>query len=322
MRIGPAVSSRRPLMPGRLDILLLGGCHRDIVARTAAPFVPGTSCPGAVAETAGGVARNVAVLLASAGLSTALVARVGDDAAGRRLVAELSARGVDAALVAVEQGSATGTYVAIHDEAGELAAAVSDLSVYDRIDPRSLRPASAALAAAGIVFADANLPAATLDWLAADYGPKLAVDAISRAKAPRILGALRAGALGFLNLPSAATLTGTDAEDATTAARGLAALGATRLVVTGGGGGVAVLDEGSIGAVAVPRVAVVDVTGAGDALTAGTLAALSVGAPLIDAVRIGVAAAGAALSSTGALDRLPSAVLEALGTISACGAEP
>jgi pseudouridine kinase len=292
---------------GAPRILLIGGCHRDIVASTAEPFQPGTSCPGQVVERPGGVARNVAVLIASAGLGATLVSRVGDDAAGRSLAEALRAAGVEPRLH-IDAKAATGTYTAIHDRAGELVAAVSDMSIYDAITPADAEVADPH----DRVFADANLPAATLQSLAERWGERLAVDAISRAKAGRVLSAIRAGALGFMNLPSAEALIGAPLATPAEAADRLLALGASRVVVTGGPAPVAVLDRTRITIHAVEAVPVVDVTGAGDALIAGTLAALARGFSLPSAVEVGINASRAALASVGALDRLPPSVLAAL----------
>ncbi|HUG63399.1 MAG TPA: PfkB family carbohydrate kinase [Methylomirabilota bacterium] len=305
-----------------LDIALVGGCHRDVIARTAAPFEPGTSCPGRVMETAGGVARNVAVLAASAGLRIGLVSRTGQDEAGRALVRALDARGIDTGAVVADPGAATGCYVAVHGDDGELVAAVSDLSVYDRITPSALEPAWPTIARAGLVFADANLPTETLTVLAERAGGRLCVDAISRAKAGRVLAALRAGALGFVNLPSAEAIAGRALAGAEEAASALRDLGVLRAVVTSGARPVAVLTERSIEIAPVPAVAVVDVTGAGDALIAGALTALSAGASLRAAVEVGILASGAALGSSGALDKLPPSVLQAARSAARTGASP
>lgn len=294
-------------------VVLVGGCHRDLVGRTDGAFEPGTSCPGRIRETAGGVARNVAVLLASAGLPAAFVGRVGDDPAGHVLRAALAGAGVDVSALAVDPAAATGTYVALHGADGELVAAVSDLSIYDRLTPDALAPARAAMDAAGLVFADANLPRATLADLSDRLGPRLALDGISRAKAPRLAGLASAGALLFLNAPSAEALLGRPVASARAAAEALRAAGARRAVVTAGGRPAAVLDEGVVHDCPVERCEPVDVTGAGDALTAGTLAALLAGRPLTAAVSVGMLAAAAALRRTGALDSLPPSVLQALG---------
>lgn len=293
-------------------LVLVGGCHRDLVARPSGRFQPGTSCPGLVRETAGGVARNVAILVASAGIGVRLVSRVGDDDAGRAVVAGLVRAGVDAGGVAIDPAVATGAYVAVHDEAGELVAAISDLGAYDRLTPATLAPERGAMDAADFVFCDANPPEAAITALGEHAGPRLVVDAISRAKARRVLPALRAGALGFVNLPAAEALAGRPLAGPREAAHALDALGVRRAVLTGGSSPVTVLEGGILSKVPVPAVSVTDVTGAGDALVAGTLAALLSGAPLERAVETGVKAAAAAVASTGALDALPPSVLEDL----------
>jgi sugar/nucleoside kinase (ribokinase family) len=169
-----------------------------------------------------------------------------------------------------------------------------------------------AIRAAPMVFADANLPAATLAAVAKAAGPRLVIDAISRAKAVRILPAVGQGALVFVNRAAAAALLGREPSSPTDAARSLGAAGFTRVVVTGGPRPLAILDHGAVRTIDVPPVDVVDVTGAGDALTAGTIVGLDRGLDLSAAVAIGIAAAGAALRSTGALDRLPPDVLQRL----------
>ncbi len=294
----------------RLDVALVGGCHMDVLARSAGRFEPGTSCPGRASGQPGGVARNVAVLLASAGLGTALVGLIGDDDAGRTVRGALEAAGVEAVLQVVPDAR-TGTYVAVHDETGELVAAVSDLGLYDAVTPDVVFR-SDHVSRARLVFADANLPAGTLRSLADRVGARLVVDAISRAKAPRLSGLVGSAALLFANLPSANALLGATFEDPSAAAAALGARGATRVVITGGALPVAVLEGDRVVSVPVPRVTVADVTGAGDALAAGTVAALARGWSLVDAVRVGVAAAAAAVATTGALAALPTAVTEAV----------
>ncbi len=292
------------------DVLLIGGCHLDVVARPAGRYETGTSCPGRVEMLPGGVARNIAVLLSSAGLSTSLVSAVGDDATGARLEASIRAAGVHPGLFVVA-GERTGAYVAVHDQDGELISAVSDLALYDRIDASSLSPLDE-VETARLVFADANLQEAALSALAARAGARLVLDAISRAKAPRLRSCLTSGALVFANLPSASALVDDELATPVRAAGALAALGARRAVVTGGRLPVAVLDEGRITAMDVPPVPVADVTGAGDALAAGTIAALARNWPLAEAVGLGIRSAAAAVGVAGALSALPSDVVRAL----------
>ncbi|MEV7600768.1 sugar kinase [Kitasatospora sp. NPDC089797] len=59
----------------------------------------------------GGAESNVAGALAALGVPTAWISRVGDDGFGRRLLAEVAARGVDVSGVAVDPHRPTGLYL-------------------------------------------------------------------------------------------------------------------------------------------------------------------------------------------------------------------
>ncbi len=256
----------------------------------------------------GGVARNVVVLLGRAGAPCRFVSVVGDDAAGRELRAELSSAGIDTAAMVVDAKGRTGTYLAVHDEAGELVSAISDLGLYDGF---VLPPAALEGAGGPLVFADANLAPHELARLAEAHGDRLVLDAISRAKAPRLKPLVASGALFICNLPSAELLVGHQVNRPIEAAERLAAAGARRAVITGGSKPLAILEAGQITELTPQPAEVVDVTGVGDAQTAGLLLALSAGAPLVAAVEVGMAAARAALATAGALGELPKDVLAA-----------
>ncbi|MEU6236806.1 sugar kinase [Kitasatospora sp. NPDC047058] len=61
--------------------------------------------------TVGGAESNVAGALAALGVPSAWISRVGDDGFGRRLLAEVAARGVDVSAVAVDPHRPTGLYL-------------------------------------------------------------------------------------------------------------------------------------------------------------------------------------------------------------------
>lgn len=285
---------------------MVGGCHQDVLGRAGIVYEPATSCPGIVTRRPGGVARNVAVLLGRAGAPCRFVSVVGNDSAGRELMSELDMAGIDTSAMVVERTGRTGTYLAIHDEAGELVSAISDLGLYDGF---ALPPAALDGSDGALVFADANLAADELRRLADAHGGRLVVDAISRAKAPRLRPLVESGALFICNLPSAELLVGHPVSRPFEAAERLATAGARRAVITGGSKPLAILDEGRITELAPRPTEVVDVTGVGDAQTAGILLALSAGAPLLAAVEVGMAAARAALATAGALRSLPDGVI-------------
>ncbi len=104
-------------------VVVVGGANLDIKAHSNRTVEPGTSNPGVTALAPGGVGRNVAEGLARLGTPTALVAAVGTDAFGDRVLDATAEAGVDVGAVRRIDGS-TGTYTAVLDADGELVAAV------------------------------------------------------------------------------------------------------------------------------------------------------------------------------------------------------
>ena len=99
-------------------IVVVGDVMVDVVTRLSGPVAPGSDSPARVAFEGGGQAANTAAWAAVAGAPVALVARVGDDPAGRAAAAELEALGVDTR-VAVDGGRPTGTVVVLVAADGE-----------------------------------------------------------------------------------------------------------------------------------------------------------------------------------------------------------
>jgi sugar/nucleoside kinase (ribokinase family)/fructoselysine-6-P-deglycase FrlB-like protein len=94
-------------------------------------------------------------------------------------------------------------------------------------------------------------------------------------------------------------LTGTP--DAAAGCGALAARGLGRAVVKAGRDGAFVLDAGRVTRVPPFEVVVRDSTGAGDAFCGGLAAALALGRPLLDAVRLGCVTAATAITASGSL---------------------
>lgn len=160
--------------------LVVGGIVADLTARPlpSRPLVRGTSNPGTIGLSAGGVGRNVAEALARLGSPAVLGSAVGDDALGALALAECARAGVDTTHVRTVRGARTATYAALHDADGELAAAVADMVIFDAaLDAGwAADVAAAALGVrtasgvrddglCGLVLADANLSAAALGAL-------------------------------------------------------------------------------------------------------------------------------------------------------------
>ena len=236
-----------------------------------------------------------------------LVSRIGDDEAGRTLLAALDAAGIGRRGVPLAAAAATAEYAAVLTPEGDLAFGLAAMAIFDSLGPEALARQADLFAAADWVFADCNLPAASLLALAQRSLPgtryRLAVDAVSVAKSERLPDRLDGIDLLFANRDEAAALAarhgliGAAPRDCATA---LLRAGAGGCVVTlGAAGALAGSADGIVQVSAVP-VRVVDVTGAGDALVAATLRGLMAGAALEVAVAAGCAAAAEALGHDGA----------------------
>jgi len=270
-------------------IAAIGGAHIDRRGLLRAPSVPGSSNPATVRMDFGGVARNVAHNLARLGCQVLVVSRVGDDGPGLQVRQHLKNAGMEA-ILSVSPNHPTASYTAILEPSGELVIGLADMDIYDELTPEVLGPALPHLRKCSLWFLETNLPGRTIDWLLEAAGEiPVAVDAISVAKSERLVPFLSRIPLLFCNVAQAAVL----AEART--AGGLP--GAPAGVLSDGERGVALWQGREVHTMralpAKPR----DVTGAGDALVAGTLYGLSHGEPLLRAIRWGLAAAAVTVES-------------------------
>jgi sugar/nucleoside kinase (ribokinase family) len=99
-------------------VVVVGDVMTDVVAMAAGPLSHHSDTPASVTLQGGGSAANVAAWLATLGVPTAFLGRVGDDDLGRRAAGELSAYGVDARL-GVDPHRSTGTCVVLVEPGGE-----------------------------------------------------------------------------------------------------------------------------------------------------------------------------------------------------------
>jgi len=308
-------------MTGR-TILVMGGAHVDRRGRIAGETAAGASNPGSWFVEAGGGGFNAARNLARLGRAVRLVSPRGGDADGDLVAAAAQAAGIeDTPFVFLDR--ATPSYTAILERDGNLVVALADMGLYDLFSPRRLRQRALreAVAEAGLVLADANLPAETLAALAAaarDAGVPVAGIAISPAKVVRFRAALPTLSILFMNEAEARALTGAEVDDPALWPQALRRAGLAAGVVTRGGGCVTAFEGPRTVRADPPRLpALGDVTGAGDALAAGFLDARLAGATLGEALRRGVAAAAITVRSPLAVagEMAPATLAEALALV-------
>jgi sugar/nucleoside kinase (ribokinase family) len=275
-------------------IVSLGDLLQDIAIVPEAPLRPDDDTPARITIGGGGQAANFCAWTAALGDPARLVCRVGDDEIGRRLVADLEARGVE--VRAVWAAEPTGSIAVLVEGDGRRTMAThrgasvglspDDLEESWFQDARLLHGpgysvvlepiASAARAAIRLVRDAKGMVAIDLSSAAGlrAYGPARMAYVLARLK-PEVLFA-------------------TEAEAATLAVPldSLAQVPVLKL----GAAGCRVFGK----TVAAPAVDAIDPTGAGDAFAAAFCSAWLRGAPPLDAAEFGVNAASRSVLVAGA----------------------
>ena len=309
-------------MAQRARCAVIGAANIDIGGFPHGRIAMQDSNPGRVRLSAGGVGRNIACNLARLGVETQLVAALGTDAFADIVREDCARAGVGTDLCFTFPGEGSSSYLFIADANGDMQLAVNDMGICDHMTPAALAGRMDALNAMDLVVVDANLPAETLGFLARQLRPPLLADAVSTAKAPRLMGALeRLNALKP-NAIEAEALTGIpvfDDASAARAARRLIDLGVGRVFITLGEKGACCADGRRTLAMAGAPTRMVNATGAGDAFTAALAWAQLGRLSLDECCAAGLAAASIALESmdTVSPDMSRAALLQRMAAIKA-----
>ena len=268
-------------MTNQADILCIGSVLWDVIGRTASHMRVGSDVPGRITRLPGGVAMNIAMTLRRFGMTPALLTAIGRDAEGEELMDEAVRMGMDCAHVYRSDDLPTDVYMAIEGANG-LIAAVADAHSLEAAGEKILRPLeNGALASEdapfdGPVALDGNLTVELLQMIAASplfAKADLRVAPASPGKAERLLALLgHPSATLYVNLEEAGLLCQTTFGDSVTAAAGLIARGAHRVLVTDGGQSASEGTAGDIITQKPPAVMVTRVTGAGDTFMAAHIA--------------------------------------------------
>ena len=283
-----------------VKVAVVGGINVDIGGTSFAPLIGADSNPGKVSTTLGGVGRNIAHNLRLLGVNVTMLTALGDDANGDLARGHSEKLDIDLSHARHIPGGSTSTYLYITDPAGELALAVSDMSICDEITGDYLREKRAVLEQAELIVADANIPAQALEYLGENFGHKLFADPVSTVKGEKLRPILKNLHTLKPNRLEAELLSGiavTDRESAAAAARALVKKGVKRVFISLGAQGVCAAEgETVFFAPPVPGNPV-NTTGCGDAVMAALVGAELEGLSLEAASRAGMAAGSVAMES-------------------------
>ena len=280
--------------------VVVGGANVDICGTSDAPLVGADSNPGRVTTSLGGVGRNIAHNLSLLGADVRLLTAYGDDAQGQKLASSCATLGIDLTHGLRVTGGTTSTYVYLTHPDGEMALAVSDMEICNKITPEYLAEKLSLLQNAKVVVADANIPAESLQYLAENLTTPLFVDPVSTAKAEKLRPILSKIHTLKPNRLEAELLTGipihTEADEEK-AAQKLLEMGVQRLFMSLGSRGVYVAEEGKHFRMANLPGNMVNTTGCGDSFMAAIAWAWLEGMELEETALAGLATASFTMES-------------------------
>ena len=263
------------------SIICVGSALWDVIARAEHDMSPGHDSPGRITRRPGGVALNVAIALLAEGARPIVLSAIGNDDEGRRLIEDLTGRGIDCGFV-TRVDDPTDSYIALENKDGEVFGAIADcysleLAGSDIVTPlKDGRLASPQAPFKGTIVIDGNPPERVLNDLVAQGDldqARLYFAPASPGKAERLRAVFeqRKGTL-FVNKREAEILIGKEFGGSREAAIAVAEL-VGGAVVTNSAEDATMVRDGTVLSVTPPDVTVRSVTGAGDAFLAGFLAA-------------------------------------------------
>ncbi len=297
-----AIRGKGYILSEESRVTVIGGANMDIFGFPAAELVPGVSNPGHVETACGGVGRNIAENLARLGTGVSLITAIGFDAHGERIRKGVESAGVDFSHSIASHKHPTSTYVALQNGYGDMAWAVSQMDIMAEMTIENLRKEELWLEKTAALILDANLPEATLSWLAHRYGHlPIWLDPVSLEKSKRISGILSGLFAIKPNREEAEQLSGIPAEDKEGVLanwRWFMKAGVRELWLSLGKEGLFFGNANGGFFAKAPEIKLVNANGAGDALTAGAIYATQAGESDENRVRMALAAAAFTCLST------------------------
>ncbi|MCO6451120.1 MAG: ribokinase [Caldilineales bacterium] len=290
-------------------IVVVGSMNMDLITRTPRIPLPGETIIGHEYLTApGGKGANQAVAAARMGAQVDMVGRVGQDAFGEELLANLTASDVQHATVVRDGQAATGVALILVDDAGENSIVVAS-GANARVSADDVDAAGAAIAEADALLLQLEIPIETVTHAAAlarAHGVKVILNpAPARPTPPHLLTLVDILIPNEHETALLASMQVNSDADAEAAAAKLLQSGPQAVILTlGGRGALLATAEGMTRIPAFP-VTPVDTTAAGDSFVAGFSVALAEGKSLQEAVRWGSAAGALATTKLGAQPSIP-----------------
>jgi len=253
-------------------IVVIGAMNLDILAK-ADPLHLHDSSIGSIQTSYGGVGRNIAENIARLGIPVHLCSVIGDDAFGVSILAHAKDVGIDVSFVDVVNSKRTSTYLAVSNRE-DMVVGVNDMDITNSMNKSWADKHLQHLQQFDVVVIEPNIPQDTLAYLIESLEKKhIIVDPVSAAKSSRLLPSLPNISVLKCNAMELRELSKVD--NVKEGINDLLSQGVKRVIVTQGKNDIYEATNDSFHEYTPSLTEIVNVTGAGDAFTAGITAGLA-----------------------------------------------
>jgi sugar/nucleoside kinase (ribokinase family) len=289
-------------------ITCVGGANLDYTFRLTDEMILSTSNPVNSSVSYGGVVRNIAENLARLNHKVSLMSVVGDDNAGNDLLS-FSKKIME--VIAVDQltKKKTGSYYSVINKEGNMQVGFADMSINSAMNLTWILEHKRHLNLSSWIIADTNITKDALESLV-DFSrneeKKLVIIGVSGPKMKSVPDDLNDIEAIICNVDETQSYFNTQNNKLDHLCQLWLNKGIKKVVVTAGKNGCVYGENEKINyqkAIIVPSHLVVDVTGAGDAFSAGVLHGLISNEPLESAVKYGVISSSLTIQENNAVNQ-------------------
>ncbi len=256
-------------------VTVIGAANLDIHGFTEEKLILNDSNPGTVKICLGGVGRNISENLTKLNIDTKLITATGGDSNSKKLIEECTLLGIDMEDSLILPDMNASIYLAIIDDNGDMALALSDMSVLDRMTPEFIKSKSHIIKNSKIIVLDAGLSREVIEYVLMNFKDnKIFLDPVSIKKSRKvkdIIGKFHTIKLNRMEAEFLSDMSGKTEDELYKVSKYFIQQGVKRVFITLGKNGV-FLREGNYSKLLKPPIIhVTNATGAGDAFMAGII---------------------------------------------------
>jgi pseudouridine kinase len=253
-------------------ICIVGGANVDIQGFPEKNLILKDSNPGKVKISLGGVGRNIAENLSKLGTKTKLVSAIGSDIYGRKILDEANFFDIDMTDSLILNEASTSTYLSILDENGDMVAAIAHMDIFDKMTVDFIREKRHIVENSKLSIIDTNIPADVIEYIVTNFkNVDFFLDTVSTVKAKKvkeIIGYFHTIKPNKLEAEILSGISINNNDDLKRAAYYFLNKGVKTVFISLGAEGIYYNDGKYENKISIPKIKVVNATGAGDAFVA------------------------------------------------------